>query len=96
VENRMKGLSNPLRISILGCLVNGFGEAKEADLGIAAGSGKGIIFKRGLPIRHVKEDEMVAALLEEVARFDEETKPLASFVEKEKQKQQKTALTVLG
>jgi len=96
VENRMKGLSNPLRISILGCLVNGFGEAKEADLGIAAGSGKGIIFKRGVPIRHVKEDEMVAALLEEVARFDEETKPLASFVEKEKQKQQKTALTVLG
>ncbi|MGZ3413801.1 MAG: flavodoxin-dependent (E)-4-hydroxy-3-methylbut-2-enyl-diphosphate synthase, partial [Isosphaeraceae bacterium] len=82
VENRMKGLSNPLRISILGCLVNGFGEAKEADLGIAAGSGKGIIFKRGVPIRHVKEDEMVAALLEEVARFDEETKPLASFVEK--------------
>ena len=40
---------NPLRISILGCLVNGFGEAKEADLGIAAGSGKGIIFKRGVP-----------------------------------------------
>jgi len=94
VEDRMKGLSNPLRISILGCLVNGFGEAKEADLGIAAGSGKGIIFKRGVPIRHVKEDEMVAALLEEVARFDEETKPLASFVEKEKQ--QKTVLTVLG
>ena len=96
VEDRMKGLSNPLRISILGCLVNGFGEAKEADLGIAAGSGKGIIFKRGVPIRHVKEDEMVAALLEEVARFDEETKPLASFVEKEKQKQQKSALTVLS
>jgi (E)-4-hydroxy-3-methylbut-2-enyl-diphosphate synthase len=95
VEDRMKGLSNPLRISILGCLVNGFGEAKEADLGIAAGSGKGIIFKRGVPIRHVKEEEMVAALLEEVARFDEDTKPLASFLEKEKQKQQKLALTVL-
>ena len=45
VEEKMKGLSNPFRISILGCLVNGFGEAKEADLGIAAGSGKGIIFK---------------------------------------------------
>ncbi len=96
VEDKMKNLPNPLRISILGCLVNGFGEAKEADLGIAAGSGKGIIFKRGVPIRHVKEDEMVQALLEEVARFDEETKPLASFVEKEKQRQQKTALTVLS
>ena len=88
VEDKMKGMSNPLRISILGCLVNGFGEAKEADLGIAAGSGKGIIFS-GVPIRHVKEAEMVQALLEEVERFGEETKPLASFVEKERQKQQK-------
>jgi (E)-4-hydroxy-3-methylbut-2-enyl-diphosphate synthase len=96
VEAKMKGMTNPLRISILGCLVNGFGEAKEADLGIAAGSGKGIIFKRGVPIRHVKEDDMVQALLEEVERFDEETKPLASFIEKERQKQQKLALPVLG
>jgi (E)-4-hydroxy-3-methylbut-2-enyl-diphosphate synthase len=96
VEAKMKGMTNPLRISILGCLVNGFGEAKEADLGIAAGAGKGIIFKRGVPIRHVKEEDMVQALLEEVGRFDEETKPLASFVEKEKQKQQKIALPVLG
>jgi (E)-4-hydroxy-3-methylbut-2-enyl-diphosphate synthase len=96
VEEKMKGMSNPLRISILGCLVNGFGEAKEADLGIAAGSGKGIIFKRGVPIRHVKEEDMVQALLEEVERFDKETKPQASFVEKERQKQQKMALPVLG
>ncbi len=96
VEERMKTLSNPLRISILGCLVNGFGEAKEADLGIAAGAGKGIIFKRGVPIRHVKEAEMVEALLEEVARFDEETRPLESYLEKEKQKRQRAELTVLG
>jgi (E)-4-hydroxy-3-methylbut-2-enyl-diphosphate synthase len=96
VEEKMRTLSNPIRISILGCLVNGFGEAKEADLGIAAGSGKGIIFKRGVPIRHVKEEEMVQALLEEVHRFEEESQPLASFVEKEKQRQQKLALPVLG
>jgi len=96
VEAKMKGLSNPLRISILGCLVNGFGEAKEADLGIAAGSGKGIIFKRGVPIRHVREDEMVQALLEEVERFDQETRPLDSYIEKEKQKQQKLALPIVG
>ncbi len=92
----MKGLSNPLRISILGCLVNGFGEAKEADLGIAAGSGKGIIFKRGVPIRHVREDEMVQALLEEVERFDQETRPLDSYVQKEKQKQEKSLLPIVG
>ncbi|MBV8230015.1 MAG: flavodoxin-dependent (E)-4-hydroxy-3-methylbut-2-enyl-diphosphate synthase, partial [Planctomycetaceae bacterium] len=47
VEAKMAHLKDPIRISILGCLVNGFGEAKEADLGIAAGSGKGVIFKKG-------------------------------------------------
>jgi len=96
VEEKMKNLTNPIRISILGCLVNGFGEAKEADLGIAAGAGKGVIFKRGVPIRNVKEAEMVEALLEEVLRFDEEVQPLASYLEKEKQKQNKAALTVLS
>ena len=93
VEAKMAHLKDPLRISILGCLVNGFGEAKEADLGIAAGSGKGVIFKRGVPIRHVKEADMVEALLEEVARFAEETPALKSFQEKVGRK---AALTVLN
>src|SRR5271170_1502950 len=96
VEEKMKTMTNPLRISILGCLVNGFGEAKEADHGIAAGAGKGIIFKKSVPIRHVREDEMVQALLEEVERFDEETRPLDSYLEKERQKHQKIALTVIN
>ena len=98
VEERMKVLDKPLRISILGCLVNGFGEAKEADIGIAAGSGKGVIFKRGVPIRHVKEADMVDALWEEVQRFDEETKPLDSYLKKQAQQQQQAAagLSVLG
>jgi (E)-4-hydroxy-3-methylbut-2-enyl-diphosphate synthase len=96
VEEKMKGQTNPIRISILGCLVNGFGEAKEADLGIAAGSGKGIIFKRGVPIRNVKEAEMVQALLEEVERFHEETQPLASYAEKEKRSKDARSLPVLG
>ncbi len=88
VEEKMASRKEPLRISILGCLVNGFGEAKEADLGIAAGAGKGIIFKRGVPIRHVKEAEMVEALLEEVGRFHEETPAL-------KPQQARAAKTVL-
>ena len=91
VEARMKHLKDPLRISILGCLVNGFGEAKEADLGIAAGGGKGVIFKRGVPIRRVTEAEMVEALLEEVGRFAEETPALKPHQEKKK-----PALTVLN
>ncbi|HEX8202942.1 MAG TPA: flavodoxin-dependent (E)-4-hydroxy-3-methylbut-2-enyl-diphosphate synthase [Isosphaeraceae bacterium] len=93
VEAQMAHLKDPLRISILGCLVNGFGEAKEADLGIAAGAGKGIIFKRGVPIRHVKEADMVQALLEEVRRFHEDTPALKSHQEKEKKK---SALPVLN
>jgi (E)-4-hydroxy-3-methylbut-2-enyl-diphosphate synthase len=91
VEAKMAHLKNPLRISILGCLVNGFGEAKEADLGIAAGAGKGIIFKKGVPIRHVQEADMVQALLEEVERFDEDTPPLKPATQKKT-----SALTVLG
>jgi (E)-4-hydroxy-3-methylbut-2-enyl-diphosphate synthase len=91
VEARMVHLKDPLRISILGCLVNGFGEAKEADLGIAAGSGKGVIFKKGVPIRHVKESEMVQALLEEVERFHEDTPALKSHQDK-----RKSALPVLN
>ncbi len=93
VEAKMAHLKNPLRISILGCLVNGFGEAKEADLGIAAGAGKGVIFKRGVPIRHVMEADMVEALLEEVERFDEVTPALKAYQEKARPK---SALTVLS
>ena len=91
VEARMKHLKDPLKISILGCLVNGFGEAKEADLGIAAGEGKGIIFKRGVPIRRVLEADMVEALMEEVGRFAEETPALKAHQEKKR-----TALPVLN
>jgi (E)-4-hydroxy-3-methylbut-2-enyl-diphosphate synthase len=91
VEAKMKHLKDPLRISILGCLVNGFGEAKEADLGIAAGGGKGVIFKRGVMIRRVTEAEMVDALLEEVGRFAEDTPAL-----KPEREKKKSALTVLN
>ncbi len=95
VEAKMDKRTEPLRISILGCLVNGFGEAKEADLGIAAGGGKGIIFKRGKPIRRVTEAEMVEALLEEVDRFDDETPELDRITEKEDRKG-KLSLSVLN
>lgn len=59
----------PMTISILGCIVNGVGEGKNADLGIAAGKGKGVIFRRGEMIRHVTEQEMVPALLEEAEKL---------------------------
>ncbi|HLF40882.1 MAG TPA: flavodoxin-dependent (E)-4-hydroxy-3-methylbut-2-enyl-diphosphate synthase [Acidimicrobiia bacterium] len=61
--------SIPLQVAIMGCVVNGPGEAREADLGIAAGRGKGHLFVRGKVVRVVPEGEMVAALVEEAERI---------------------------
>src|SRR5713226_1251093 len=72
MEKRLAGRRTPVKISILGCVVNGPGEAREADLGIAAGKGKGVIFKRGEIVRHVLESEMVDALLEEIDKWEKE------------------------
>src|ERR1700687_6049410 len=72
MEKRLEGRTTPVKISILGCVVNGPGEAREADLGIAAGKGKGVIFKRGEIVRHVLESEMVDALLEEIDAWEKE------------------------
>ena len=71
VEERLAGRHTPITISILGCIVNGIGEGKQADLGIAAGNGKGVIFKRGQIVRHVNESEMVDALMAEVDAWQE-------------------------
>ena len=72
MEKRLEGRRTPVKVSILGCIVNGPGEAREADLGIAAGKGKGVIFKRGEIIRHVQESEMVDALIEEIDKWEVE------------------------
>src|SRR5207302_7540 len=72
VEKRLAGRTTAVKVSILGCVVNGPGEAREADLGIAAGKGKGVIFKRGEIVRHVQESEMVDALLEEIDGWERE------------------------
>jgi (E)-4-hydroxy-3-methylbut-2-enyl-diphosphate synthase len=72
LEKRLAGRTTPVKVSVLGCVVNGPGEAREADLGIAAGNGKGVIFKRGEIVRHVVESEMVDALLEEIDLWEKE------------------------
>jgi (E)-4-hydroxy-3-methylbut-2-enyl-diphosphate synthase len=72
LEERLKGRTTAVKISVLGCIVNGPGEAREADLGIAAGKGKGVIFKRGEIVRHVLEKDMVNALLEEIDQWERE------------------------
>lgn len=70
VETRLSSLSKPLRIAIMGCVVNGPGEAKEADLGIAGGNGTGILFAKGEIIAKLKENELVDALVEEAYKLD--------------------------
>ncbi|MEI6569975.1 MAG: flavodoxin-dependent (E)-4-hydroxy-3-methylbut-2-enyl-diphosphate synthase [Actinomycetes bacterium] len=62
----------PLQVAVMGCVVNGPGEAREADLGIAAGKGRGHLFVKGHVVRVVPEDEMVAALIEAAERIMEE------------------------
>lgn len=66
VEESVKDIKKPLKIAIMGCAVNGPGEAKEADIGIAGGKECGIIFKKGKIIRKVEEDKLLTELLKEI------------------------------
>ncbi len=68
----LDGLEVPLRVAVMGCVVNGPGEAREADLGVASGNGKGQIFVRGEVIKTVKESEIVETLIEEAMRLADE------------------------
>ena len=68
----LEGLTVPLRVAVMGCVVNGPGEAREADLGVASGNGKGQIFVRGEVIKTVPEAEIVETLIEEALRLADE------------------------
>jgi (E)-4-hydroxy-3-methylbut-2-enyl-diphosphate synthase len=61
----LEGLTVPLRVAVMGCVVNGPGEAREADLGVASGNGKGQIFVKGQVIKTVPESEIVETLIEQ-------------------------------
>jgi (E)-4-hydroxy-3-methylbut-2-enyl-diphosphate synthase len=69
VTKGLEGMSVPLRVAVMGCVVNGPGEAREADLGVASGNGKGQIFVKGEVIKTVPESEIVATLIEEANRL---------------------------
>ena len=72
VTKGLEGMTVPLRVAVMGCVVNGPGEAREADLGVASGNGKGQIFVKGEVIETVPESEIVATLIEEANRIAEE------------------------
>ena len=69
VERRLAGVRSPVKVAVMGCVVNGPGEARDADVGVAAGRGVGLVFARGKPVRKVPEAEIVDALMEEIDRL---------------------------
>jgi (E)-4-hydroxy-3-methylbut-2-enyl-diphosphate synthase len=74
IERAVKKIVTPLTVAIMGCVVNGPGEAKEADIGIAGGKGVGILFKKGKVIRKLKEKDFVLVLLNEIQKMVKEVK----------------------
>ncbi|MCD3194349.1 flavodoxin-dependent (E)-4-hydroxy-3-methylbut-2-enyl-diphosphate synthase [Clostridium botulinum C] len=69
VEEKLSNINKNIKIAIMGCIVNGPGEAKEADLGIAGGNGEGLIFKKGKILRKVKEENLIYELVKEVEKI---------------------------
>ena len=72
LETRLSDVRKPVKISVLGCVVNGPGEAREADIGVAGGKGVGMLYRRGEQIRRVPEDEIVDAVVQELENWDDE------------------------
>jgi (E)-4-hydroxy-3-methylbut-2-enyl-diphosphate synthase len=69
VSKRLDRLSKPVKVAVMGCMVNGPGEAKDADVGIACGKGKGAIFRKGKVVVTANEDNLLEALMAEIERF---------------------------
>ena len=69
VEGRLEGVDKDIKVAVMGCAVNGPGEAREADIGLAGGKGEGLIFKKGEILRKVPERELVDALMEEIEKL---------------------------
>ena len=72
VDDLLNKVKTPIKVAVMGCEVNGPGEAKDADVGIAAGAGRAIIFRKGRKARIVTEDEMLTALMDEVQKVESE------------------------
>ena len=72
VEQRLQNLPVPITIAVMGCVVNGPGEAREADIGIAGGDGTGILFRKGKVVKKFPQEKLVEILLEEVRRFEDD------------------------
>ncbi len=72
IERVLQTMKSNLKVAVMGCVVNGPGEAREADIGIAGGHGVGIIFKKGELFKKLPEDELLPAFLQELRKMDED------------------------
>jgi (E)-4-hydroxy-3-methylbut-2-enyl-diphosphate synthase len=68
VESGLKDIENPITVAVMGCVVNGPGEAREADIGIAGGKGSGILFRKGKVVKTVKEKDLLRELMQEITK----------------------------
>lgn len=69
VERRLDEIAEPITVAVMGCVVNGPGEAREADIGIAGGIGDGLLFRKGEIIKKVSEDKIVDELFDEIKKI---------------------------
>ena len=69
VEERLQSVKTPIKVAVMGCVVNGPGEARDADIGVACGKGSGAVFVRGEVVRKVSENDIVDALMEEIDKM---------------------------
>ena len=69
VEQKLETINKNIKVAVMGCAVNGPGEAREADIGIAGGNGEGLIFKKGLIVKKVKEEDLVNELMKEIEKM---------------------------
>ena len=74
VESRLAGIKDTITVAVMGCVVNGPGEAREADVGLAGGIGEGLIFRKGVVVRKVPEDQLVSELFKEIEQILKERK----------------------
>ncbi len=71
VEEKISHFKKPIKVAVMGCAVNGPGEAREADFGIAGGKGSGLVFRKGKILRSVPEDQLIDALMDEIRAYEE-------------------------
>lgn len=93
IDQYLRTIQEPIKVAVMGCVVNGPGEARDSDVGVAAGRGKGVIFRKGKIVRRVEEGEIVAALKEEIQQVLAERR---ANVNANLQRQRRISIPVVG